>query len=309
MPAVTEADAASAPSAAAVMARASHENFPVASRLLPAREREHLRAIYGYARLVDDIGDEAPGDRGALLDWVEGELDAIYGAPGAGHAAGGPDPARAGPVAGEPGRPEHPVMRRLAVTVRACAIPRDPLDRLVAANRADQVVSRYEDFAALLRYCDLSAAPVGELVLHVFGCATPERIALSDRVCAGLQVTEHLQDVAEDLAAGRIYLPVADLDACGCTEAHLRAPAPGPQLRAVMALEAARARELLAAGIPLGRSLPARPAFAVAGFVAGGRAALGALERAGWDVLGHRPRPAKATIALGTLRALAKMRR
>jgi len=298
MPALSAADTATAPSAAAVMARASQENFPVASRVLPAREREHLRAIYGYARLVDDIGDEAPGDRGALLDWVEGELDAIYyGAE------------RSAPAAGGQGEPTHPLMRRLAATVRACAIPRDPLDRLVAANRADQVVSRYEDFAALLRYCDLSAAPVGELVLHVFGCATPERIALSDRVCAGLQVTEHLQDIAEDLAAGRIYLPVADLDACGCTEAHLRAPAPGPQLRAVMALEAARARELLAAGIPLGRSLPARPAFAVAGFVAGGRAALGALERAGWDVLGHRPRPAKATIALGTLRALAKMRR
>ncbi|MFN8202157.1 MAG: squalene synthase HpnC [Solirubrobacteraceae bacterium] len=295
MPALSAADTATAPSAAAVMARAAQENFPVASRVLPAREREHLRAVYGYARLVDDIGDEATGDRGALLDWVEGELDAIYGGP-----------RREGPGRGEPG---HPLMRRLAATVRACAIPRDPLDRLVAANRADQVVSRYEDFAALLRYCDLSAAPVGELVLHVFGCATPERIALSDRVCAGLQVTEHLQDVAEDLAAGRIYLPQADLDACGCTEAHLRAPAPGPQLRAVMALEAARARELLAAGIPLGRTLPARPAFAVAGFVAGGQAALGALERAGWDVLGHRPRPAKATIALGTLRALAKMRR
>jgi squalene synthase HpnC len=287
MPAVTAADAATAPSAAAVMARAPHENFPVASRVLPAREREHLLAIYGYARLVDDIGDEAPGDRGALLDGVEGDLDAIYD----GRA------------------PAHPVIRRLAATVRACAIPRDPLDRLIAANRADQVVTRYEDFPALLRYCDLSAAPVGELVLHVFGAATPERIALSDRVCAGLQVTEHLQDVAEDLAAGRIYLPQADLEACGATEAHLRASTVSPQLRAVMALEAARARELLAAGIPLGRTLPGRPAFAVAGFVAGGRAALAALERAGWDVLGRRPRPSKVTIARGTFRALAKMRR
>jgi len=281
------AGAASAPSAAAVMARAPHENFPVASRLVPRPERGHLLAIYGFARLVDDIGDEAPGDRGALLDWVAGELDTLY--------AGG--------------EPSHPLLRRLAATVRACAIPRGPLDRLVAANRADQVVTRYADFDALLRYCDLSAAPVGELVLHVFGCATPERIALSDRVCAGLQVAEHLQDVAEDLAAGRVYLPQADLAACGCTEEHLRAGAPGPELRAVMALEAQRARELLAAGVPLGRTLPARPAFAVAWFVAGGRAALDALERAGWDVLGRRPRPSRGTLALGMIRTLAKMRR
>ncbi|UGS38773.1 squalene synthase HpnC [Capillimicrobium parvum] len=290
MPAVTAADAAAAmapPSAAAVMARAAHENFPVATRLLAPAEREHLLAIYGYARLVDDIGDEAPGDRGALLDWVAAELDAIY--------------------AGE--QPTHALMVRLAATVRACTIPRSPLDRLVAANRADQVVTRYADFPALLRYCDLSAAPVGELVLHAFGCATPERIALSDRVCAGLQVTEHLQDVAEDLAAGRIYLPRADMTACGATEDHLRAPSPGPELRAVMALEAERARELLAAGIPLGRSLPGRPAFAVAGFVAGGRVALDALEAAGWDVLGRRPRPSKTALAIGTFRALAKMRR
>jgi squalene synthase HpnC len=273
---------AAVPSRGAVMAQASSENFPVASRLLPRRVRPHLLAIYGFARLVDDIGDEAPGDRVGLLDWVEEELNRIY--------------------AGK--EPEHPVMRALAPTVHACALPDAPFRRLVEANRRDQVVTRYETFDELLGYCDLSATPVGELVLHVFGAATPERIALSDPICAGLQVAEHLQDVAEDRSRGRVYLPREDLAAFGCTDGDLDAASAGPALRALVAFEADRARALLAEGAPLARRLPARPRLAVAGFVAGGRAALDALERAGYDVLGAAARPTPRGVAAGLPRAL-----
>jgi squalene synthase HpnC len=285
MPALT-ADVA-VPSADAVLAQASAENFRVASRVLPQAERDHLVALYGYARLVDDIGDEQPGDRSAQLDWVQGELDAIF----AGAA------------------PSHPLMARLAETIEACTLPREPFDRLVAANRQDQTVTRYADFDALLAYCDLSAAPVGELVLRVFGQATPQRIALSDRVCAGLQVVEHLQDVGEDYAAGRVYLPVADLEACGCDEADLGAAVASPALRATLAALGARAAQLLSAGPPLVRELPWRPAVAVAGFTGGGRAALGALRAAEWDVLGRRPRPSRVTVLRAIGRTLLEARR
>jgi squalene synthase HpnC len=230
---------------------------------------------------VDDLGDEATGDRAALLDWIGEELDRVY--------AGA--------------EPEHPVMRELATTVRACALPAEPFRRLIAANRLDQEVTRYETFEDLLAYCALSAAPVGELVLHVFGVATPERIALSDAVCSGLQVTEHLQDVAEDLARGRVYLPREDLARFSCSEEDLAAKSAGPAVRAVVAFEAARARELLAAGAPLARRLPRRAGLAVAGFVAGGRAALDALERAGWDVLAARPRGARRDFATALVRS------
>ena len=286
MPALTSAPA-TLPRADAVLAQASEENFRVAGRALSRAQRAHLLALYGYARLVDDIGDEAPGDRGAQLDWVDGELDAIF--------AGA--------------QPGHPLMVRLAATVRACSLPRDPFDRLVAANRQDQAVTRYEDFDALLAYCDLSAAPVGELVLRVFDQATPERIALSDRVCAGLQVVEHLQDVAEDLAAGRIYLPLADLAAAGAREADLHEHSASPVLRVALARIGARARALLAAGPPLVRRLPPRPALAVAGFVGGGRAALDALRDADWDVLARRPRASKPAVARAVARTLLEASR
>ena len=255
------------PRAQELLSQAGAENFTVANALLGAQTRRHLMAIYGYARLVDDVGDEAPGDRGALLDVVEGELDAIE----AGVA------------------PLHPVMVELAQTLRACTLPVSPLRRLLAANRLDQTVTRYDTFDQLLEYCQLSAAPVGELVLGVFGAATEDRIALSDRICAGLQIAEHLQDIAEDHERGRVYLPARDLDRFGCDDADLSAP-PNAPLRALIAFEARRARSLLGSGAALALTLPLRPRIAVAGFVAGGRAALDGLPGGGRDGGEARPR-------------------
>jgi squalene synthase HpnC len=271
-----------APTRDAVMSQAGDENFPVAIRLIGARRRSQLLALYGFARLVDDAGDEAEGDRSELLDWIEADLDRIY----------------AGQL------PEHPVNRTLAPVVRRLALPADPFRRLIEANRQDQVVDGYPTFEALLDYCRLSAAPVGELVLHVFGAATPERIRRSDAICAGLQVTEHLQDVAEDRARGRVYLPAEDLTSFGVAERDLEAHRPSAEFTALMRFEVARARVLLADGAPLIRTLPIRPALAVAGFVAGGRAALDAIAVGGYDVLGGRPRPTRRSFAIALIRTL-----
>jgi squalene synthase HpnC len=248
-----------------------------------ARRRQHLLAVYGFARLVDDAGDEAAGDRLALLDWIEADLDRIYAGV---HA------------------PEHPVLRGLVPTVRELGLPPAPFRRLIEANRRDQVVDRYPDFAALLDYCQLSAAPVGELVLHIFGAATPDRIRLSDRICAGLQLTEHLQDVAEDRDRGRVYLPADDLARFGCTDSDLHAREPRRAFTELMAFEVTRARSLLAEGAPLIRRLEPRGALAVAGFVAGGRAALDAVAGAGYDVLGTRPRPTRRSFAAALVTTL-----
>lgn len=273
------------PGAAELLQQAGSENFTVANRLLGAETCRHLMAIYGYARLVDDVGDEAPGDRAALLDVVEDELAAVF--------AGG--------------APSHPVMRSLATTVRACNLPEGPFRRLIAANRMDQTVTRYETWDQLMEYCALSATPVGELVLGVFGAATPERIALSDRICAGLQVVEHLQDIAEDHARGRIYMPAEDLARFGVDESSLAAGdvrSPGP-LRELVACESARAGQLLSAGAPLARTLPLRPRIAVAGFVAGGRVALdGVSARAGRGAPGGQAPSRKRAFASAFTRAV-----
>jgi squalene synthase HpnC len=254
------AGVAALPSREQVLPQARRENFTVASGILGRRRARHLMAIYGFARLVDDVGDEAPGNRAALLDLVTLELHRAFG--DAGNDA-----------------PEHPLMQALAVTIRECRLPIGPFERLIEANRLDQVLTRYETFPQLLEYCQLSAAPVGELVLGVFGAATANRVALSDRVCAGLQVVEHLQDIAEDHSRGRIYMPREDLERFGCRDEDLEAAQPSAGLRALISFEATRARALLSSGGPLARTLAPAPRIAVAGFAAGGLRALDELEQ------------------------------
>lgn len=253
-------------------AKARHENFPVALRLLPPRHRRHLLALYAYARMVDDIGDagdEPQGDRLRLLDLVSRDVERLYR---------GVFPAEA-------------VYRELATTIHACGLPREPFERLVEANRQDQVVRRYRTFEDLLGYCRLSADPVGRLVLGVFGVATPERVELSDKVCSALQVLEHCQDVVEDARAGRIYLPTEDLERFDVAEDDLLAPRATRALRALVGFEVQRAVALLDAGTPLIATLSGTARLAVAGYVAGGRATAVALAEAGFDVVATTPRP------------------
>jgi squalene synthase HpnC len=295
------------PDAPTVMAHTGGENFPVAARVLSRRDRRHLLAVYGFARLADELGDELTGDRLAALDWLQHEVDRAYA-----------------------GKARHPLLERLQSTLTECALPREALVRLIDANRLDQRLTHYETWEQLQAYCELSANPVGELVLCVFGLATPERIALSNRVCTALQLAEHLQDVGEDLRRGRVYLPEEDLARFGCSHEQLAGlvsrggvdldlggvPAgsstqsgedgrPEDRLREAISFETARARELLAAGASLVRSIRGRPKLAVAAFVAGGRAALDAIERARFDVLGgvrraSRPRRVRALASVLT---------
>jgi squalene synthase HpnC len=231
--------------------------------------------------LADQLGDEFQGDRPAALDWLEGELDLAYA-----------------------GRAEHPLMRALQPTLSACRLPRRLFLALIEANRVDQRVSRYETWEQLLAYCELSANPVGELVLGVLGLASAERVSLSNSICTALQLAEHWQDVAEDLARGRIYLPAEDLARFGCDERDLHATHADEPLRRLLACEVARTNELLDRGAPLIGTLHGRAKLAVAAFLGGGRAALGAIERAGYDVLAGPPRAGWARRALGLAGAL-----
>ncbi|HET6856283.1 MAG TPA: squalene synthase HpnC [Streptomyces sp.] len=277
----------------ATLSKAADENFPVAPFFLPRAWRDDLMAVYGYARLVDDIGDGdlAPGgadarllgldpaqadDRTAMLDAFEADLRRVFAPAGDG--------------------PRHPLLRALAPTVRRCDLTPEPFLGLIEANRQDQVVRRYATYDDLLAYCELSANPVGRLVLAITGTASPERIRRSDAVCTALQIVEHLQDVSEDLGRDRIYLPADDMARFHVTEADLRAPSAGASVRALVAFEAERAGRLLNEGTPLVGSVHGRLKLLLAGFVAGGRAALTAVAAAGYDVLPGPPKPTKLSL-------------
>lgn len=257
-----------------IMAQAATENFPVASFLLPRRVRAHLMAIYGFARLADDIGDESAGDRLAQLDWLSDEL------------------ARA-----QSGSSTHPIMQQLSPTLHQLKLPSQPFEDLIEANRIDQQITRYQSFDDLIGYCRLSAVPVGRLVLLVFGSSTPERIRLADDVCIGLQLVEHLQDVGEDAARGRVYLPMDELRSFGIDESQLSAVHANPAVRRLVAVHTARARRRLGSGYLLSRQLPWPERGAVSGFVGGGLAAIDAIQAARYDVLGVRCRPRPRRLA------------
>lgn len=274
----------------AVLDKAARENFPVAPFFVPRAWRADLMAVYGFARLVDDIGDgdlagggredairlglpaDAAEDRLTMLDAFEADLRRVFGGPG--------------------GDPRHPLLRALEPTVRRCGLTPAPFLGLIEANRQDQRVRRYATYDDLLAYCELSANPVGRLVLGITGTATPDRIRRSDAVCTALQIVEHLQDVTEDLGRDRVYLPAEDMKRFGVSETDLTAPTAGAPVRALVAFEAERARDLLNEGAPLVGSVRGRLRLLLAGFVGGGRAALRAVADAGHDVL---PGPPKAT--------------
>ncbi|MFD5637366.1 squalene synthase HpnC [Streptomyces sp. NPDC127077] len=267
--------------------KAADENFPVAPFFLPRAWRDDLMAVYGFARLVDDIGDGdlAPGGADArllgvpaadaddpmgLLDALEADLHRVFDS-----------------------TPRHPLMRGLQPTVRRAGLTPEPFLGLIAANRQDQLVKRYETYDDLLAYCELSANPVGRLVLSVTGTSTPERVRRSDAVCTGLQIVEHLQDVAEDLGRDRVYLPAEDMKRFHVVESDLAAPTAGASVRALVAYEAERALNLLNEGTPLVGSVHGRLKLLLAGFVAGGKAAVRAIAAAEYDVLPGPPKPGK----------------
>jgi squalene synthase HpnC len=266
-------------SAEQIAARAAGENFPVVSILAPRAARPHLRAVYGFARLVDNLGDEVEDDRSALLDQLERELE---------------------------GSPTTEIMRRVHETIAACGLPKEPFRRLIEANRIDQVKSRYETWEHVREYCTFSADPVGRLVLGVYGRAgEAELVVMSDSICTGLQLVNFLQDPPRDLALGRVYLPQKSLRRFGVADEDLAGPLTA-EIAALLRFEGERARTLLEAGLPLAKALGGRPGMSVALYARGGLAALDALERAGWDVFSSRPAPTRWTFARLALRELAR---
>jgi squalene synthase HpnC len=224
--------------------------------------RTRLEAIYAYARFVDDLGDRYSGDRLDALSWARSELDRAF-----------------------LGEPTDRIFSDVVEIVTSTGIGRQPLDDLISANVVDQRKSRYATFGELEEYCALSAAPVGRLVLAIFDAYDERSVALSDAVCAGLQLVEHLQDLGEDARDGRVYFPECDLSTFDVTIDDLLAATASSGVRRLVAFESARARRLLVEGAPLASRLRGVRRAAIAGFIGGGIAQLDAIARANFDVL------------------------
>lgn len=250
------------------LARTHYENFTVASLLLPRRLLPHFHAVYAYCRWADDLGDETEGGDLALklLAWWRQELLRCYD-----------------------GQPQHPVMIALTRTIQRFRIPAQPFLDLLHAFEQDQRVKRYPTYEQVLEYCRYSANPVGHLVLYLCEAFDNPRAKLSDCICTGLQLANFWQDVALDLAIGRVYLPEEDQLRFGYSAADLKAHAFTPAFRELMQFEVDRARALFHQGWPLIERMPPEVRTDIELFARGGLAILEKIEAVGYNVWHTRP--------------------
>lgn len=253
------------------LARSRYENFSVVTRFLPRRLRRAMYSVYAFCRHTDDLGDEAEGDRLALLDEWEDDLRRTVD-----------------------GAPRHPILQALQRTIEEHAMPLSPFLKLVEANRMDQRIQRYPAYDDLLHYCDHSANPVGRMVLSVFGYNDEERQRLSDATCTALQLANFWQDVRRDFDMGRIYLPLEDMARFDYSESELQAGVVNDRFRSLMAFEVDRARELFREGVKLVDMVDGELRVDLKLFTMGGMSVLDAIEKQDYDVLSSRPVVSKA---------------
>jgi len=265
------------------LAESHYENFHVASWFLPKALRPHFHAIYAYCRISDDLGDEVGGRDEALAllgVWGE-ELDACYA-----------------------GTARHPVFVALTETIRECSIPKQPFADLLIAFRQDQTVTRYQTMEDVLAYCRYSANPVGRLVLYACGEADEEKFRLSDATCSALQLANFWQDVREDFARGRVYLPQRDMEFFQVSDETIADHLATPGFRGLMRTEVEYARGLFKQGLPLIGNVNRELALDLDLFSRGGMEILRAIERQDYDVLSARPSISKLSKAGLLLRAV-----
>jgi squalene synthase HpnC len=251
------------------LARAHPENFFIGSLFLPRAKRRHLAAVYAYARLADDIadGDLPTAEKIAGLDCWERRLD---------------DCLR--------GVATHPVFVALGETVREAALPVEPLRALLRAFRYDATFRPFATFEDLTRYCDNSANPVGRLVLALFDYRDEERARLSDAICTALQLTNFWQDLGIDIANGRLYLPLEDLERFGVNQRALESGGSPGRLPELLRFEVERTRDLFARGLALADRVKPWVGREVRMFASGGLTILKRIEDGGYSPVERRPR-------------------
>lgn len=240
------------------LAGGHYENFVVASGVLRRELRVHLMRIYAFCRTTDDLGDESGTAALERLERWRDEVAALF----AGRA------------------PVHPVLIALRETAKHYAMPAQPFLDLIEANVQDQRVSTYATWPDLEAYCMLSAAPVGRMVLRVFGLTSPLAERLSDDVCIGLQLANHAQDVSRDAKIGRTYLLQAELERDGMAGA----------VRGLVE----RARSLLASGRTLEAMAPQPLRLQLALYRLGGLAICERIEAVGFRTDLERPHVSNA---------------
>jgi 15-cis-phytoene synthase len=236
--------------------RVHGKTFHLMAKLLGATRGDDIAALYGFARVADDLVDvPAPGETpAAVREKLRGMVGELLRA-----------------VAGQPVSPRFTA---LGAAIRRNEIPLQPFDDLVAGLLMDLEGARYDTFADLELYCYRVAGTVGLMITPVAGYRRgTDALEHAKTLGTAMQLTNILCDVGEDLQLGRVYLPAEDLERFGIRRADLAARRVDRRFRALMEFEIDRARRLYRDGlrlIPLLTDARGRAAFQFAADAYGG---------------------------------------
>jgi len=252
------------------LATTHYENFHVATFFLPAALRPHFHSVYAFCRTSDDLGDEVADTATAtrLLGQWRAMLQQCFD---------------------HPEQSCHPVYVALQPTIQQCNLPIQPFGDLISAFEQDQVYIHHESLATLEHYSRYSANPVGRLVLLVSGYRSEELMQLSDEICTGLQLANFYQDIVEDWARGRRYVPADAMQRFGVTDDQIANPRFDANFRAMMEFLVTDARARLQRGSRIVSLVNRDLAATLSLFVKGGFSILDAITAQGYDTLKSRP--------------------
>jgi squalene synthase HpnC len=260
-----------------LLARSHYENFPVASRLLPAAMRPHVAALYAFARIADDLADEgtspAAERQAGLRAWQEGLHRAARGQ-GQGLRASDRD---------------ELILAAVGHSIRTLDLPLGLFDDLVSAFGQDIMTTRYDSWCDVLDYCRRSANPVGRLVLRIAGHDDAALDQSSDALCTALQLTNFWQDFGHDWRMGRLYVPRQVQHACGATEVELQGGRVAPAWARAIEACAAFTRERFESGRFVCDGVRGRLRVELRFTWLGGMRMLERTERGRFELLDRRP--------------------
>jgi squalene synthase HpnC len=262
----TELD--SAYKSALKFANRHYENFPVASLLIPRKQRKHVAVIYWFARTADDFADEGNFTNEQRLNMLNQFEERFY-------------LLLKGNFTNEFESALHNTITKLNLT------PSLFID-LLKAFKQDAVKKRYNNYNELIEYCKSSANPIGRLILELFNIRNDMAFNYSDDICTALQLTNFYQDIQLDFSKGRIYLPLNEMEQFGVDEKIFEKRKNNLNFKQLLTFNIERTSKLFENGRKLLQFLPARLKFEIKLTILGGEEILQKIISSDFDVFHKR---------------------
>ena len=262
----------------------SYENFPLWSSLYLRGIMPDLKSIYFFCRKVDDISDlnkekaliGLENIENSLFDCFKGSLD------------------------------ENSEYFNLMNTIAKYDLPIDEFQKLIRSNYQDLEINRYKTFEDLIDYCELSANPVGSLVLRIFGDFNQSNLTLSNNICTGLQLINFIQDIYRDSKLGRIYMPLEDLNKYKIDENDILNNKTSPEMNELVKMQCERSHKIINDGKSLVKILNGPKKIPISLFIQSGNLVLSKIKKINYETVLIRPKVNKIEKSILVTKTLFK---